>query len=223
MKKNKLLSYISLGVCLLLFNVIALVIPTEKTATFWIAYAFTTLAFLLQIPLWKITFSKAETMRSKFLGLPIIHIGVGYLFIQLIAFLVFMIFPNLPEWLAIVVSCLILGLSVLFSIAGHIGASEINRLDEKIKIKRFFIQSMQVDIEMLAEKEENEEVVVRLKELIKLIRASDPMSHEMLGELESRISEKVDTLKTAANKLELIGEIELLIIERNKKTKMMKG
>ena len=75
----------------------------------------------------------------------------------------------------------------------------------------------------LAEKEENEEVHARLKDLIKLIRSSDPMSHEMLAELESRISEKVDTLKGATNKLEIIREIELLIIERNKKTKILKG
>ena len=39
MKKN-VMAYTALGIVFALFNVLAFVIPTEKTATFWIAYAF---------------------------------------------------------------------------------------------------------------------------------------------------------------------------------------
>lgn len=223
MKKNNLMSYLALGIVFALFNVIAFVIPTDKTATFWTAYAFSVVAFAVQITLWKIALSKKDTLKSKFLGIPVIHVGITYLIIQLIAFAVFMIFPTLPVWLAVVVCAIILAISALCAIAGQAGANEINRVEEKIKVKRAFIQFLQTDIEMLVERETDAEIKAALSKLAEKVRFSDPMSHEMLGELESRISTKVEEMKTTADKKALIGEIEILLIERNKKCKILKG
>jgi hypothetical protein len=222
MKKNGLFSYLALGIVFALFNVIAFVVPTDKTATFWTAYAFSVVAFAVQIPLWKIAFGKKDTQKSKFLGIPVIHVGITYLIIQLIAFAVFMIFPTLPVWLAVVVCSIILAISALCAIAGQAGANEISRVEEKIKVKRAFIQFLQTDIEMLVESETDAETKAALSKLAEKVRFSDPMSHEMLGELESRISAKVDALKGSLDKKPLIGEIDLLLIERNKKCKILK-
>ena len=222
MKKNNLMSYLALGIVFVLFNVIAFVIPTDKTPTFWTAYAFSVVAFAVQIPLWKIALGKKDSLKSKFLGIPIIHVGITYLIIQLIAFAVFMIFPTLPVWLAVVVCVIILAISALCAIAGQAGANEINRVEEKNKVKRAFIQFLQTDIEMLAESESDAETKAALSKLAEKVRFSDPMSHEMLGELESRISAKVEEMKTIADKKALIGEIEILLTERNKKCKILK-
>ena len=222
MKKNGLMSYLALGIVFALFNVIAFVVPTDKTATFWTAYAFSVVAFAVQIPLWKIAFGKKDTIKSKFLGIPVIHVGITYLISQLIAFAVFMIFPTLPVWLAVVVCTIILAISALCVIAGQAGANEINRVEEKIKVKRSFIQFLQVDIEMLVESEADAETKAELKNLAEKVRFSDPMSHEMLGELESRISAKVEEIKTAADKKSLIEEVTTLLTERNKKCKILK-
>ena len=222
MKKNNLMSYIALGIVFTLFNVIAFVIPTEKTATFWTAYAFSVVAFAVQIPLWKIALGKKDTLKSKFLGIPVIHVGITYLIIQLIAFAIFMILPTLPVWLAVVVCAIILAISALCAIAGQVGANEINRVEEKIKVKRAFIQFLQTDIDMLAETETDAETKAALKKLAEKVRFSDPMSHEMLGELESRISAKVEEMKTATDKKALIEEITTLLTERNKKCKILK-
>ena len=222
MKKNGLMSYLALGIVFALFNVIAFVIPTEKTATFWTAYAFSIVAFAVQIPLWKIALGKKDTLKSKFLGIPVIHVGITYLIIQLIAFAVFMIFPTLPVWAAVVVCAVILAISALCVIAGQAGANEINRVEEKIKVKRAFIQFLQTDIEMLAETETDAETKAALKKLAEKVRFSDPMSHEMLGELESRISAKVEEMKTATDKKTLIEEIATSLTERNKKCKILK-
>ena len=222
MKKNNLMSYLALGILFVLFNLIAFLIPTEKNATFWTAYVFSVIAFSVQIPLWKIAFGKKDTLKSKFLGIPVIHVGITYLIIQLIAFAVFMIFPTLPVWLAVIVCAIILATSALCIIAGQAGANEINRVEEKIKIKRAFIQFLQTDIEMLAESETDTETKAELKKLAEKVRFSDPMSHEMLGELESRISAKVEEMKISSNKIFLIGEIDLLLTERNKKCRILK-
>ena len=118
------MSYIALGIVFALFNVIAFVIPTEKTATFWTAYAFSVVAFAVQIPLWKIALGKKDTLKSKFLSIPVIHVGITYLIIQLIAFAVFMIFLTLPVWLAVVVCSIILAISALCAIAGQAGQTK---------------------------------------------------------------------------------------------------
>ena len=222
MKKNNVISYLALGIVFALFNVIAFVIPTEKTATFWTAYVFTVVAFALQLLVWKIAFGKKETLKSKFLGIPIIHVGIVYLIIQLLAFAVFMFLPTLPAWIAVIVCTIILALSALCAIAGQAGANEISRVEEKIKVKRAFVQFLQVDIEMLAESETDTETKAALKKLAERVRFSDPMSHEMLGELESRISAKVEEMKLATEKQALIGEVDILLTERNKKCKILK-
>lgn len=223
MKKNNLMSYLALGIVFALFNVIAFVIPTEKTATFWTAYAFSVVAFAVQIPLWKIALGKKVSLKSKFLGIPVIHVGITYLIIQLIAFAIFMIFPTLPVWLAVIVCAIILAISALCAIAGQAGANEINRVEEKIKVKRAFIQFLQTDIEMLVERETDAETKAELKKLAEKVRFSDPMSHEMLGDLESSITAKVEEMKTAADKKVLVGEVEALLVERNKKCKILRG
>ena len=222
MKKNGFMSYLALGIVFALFNVIAFVVPTDKTATFWTSYVFSVVAFAVQISLWKIAFGKKDTLKSKFLGIPIIHVGITYLIIQLIAFSVFMICPTLPVWLAVLVCAIILAISVLCAIAGQAGANEINRIEEKIKVKRAFIQFLQTDIEMLAEAENDAETKSMLKKLAEKVRFSDPMSHEMLGELESRISAKVEEMKSVADKKALIEEVTTLLTERNKKCKILK-
>ena len=224
MKKNRFISYLSLGIVFLLFHVIAFVIPIgEKNAAFWTAYAFSIVAFAIQIPLWKIAFGKKKSLNSKFLGIPIIHVGLIYLIVQLIAFSVFMIFSALPTWLAIIVCAIILAIFALSSITGQAGTGEISRLDEKIKVKRAFIQFLQMDIETLANSESDSETKILLTKLAEKVRFSDPMSHEMLGDLESRITAKVEEMKKTDDKKYLIQEIETLLAERNKKCKILKG
>lgn len=222
MKKNNFMSYLAIGIVFALFNVLAFVIPTEKTTTFWTAYIFTVAAFVLQFVVWKAAFGKKETLKSKFLGISLVHVGITYLIVQLIAFAIFMSFPQIPVWLTIVVCAIVLALFALCTVAGQAGANEINRVEEKIKVKRAFIQFLQVDIEMLAEAETDAETKAALGKLAEKVRFSDPMSHEMLRELESRISAKVDEMKTVTDKKTLIGEIDLLLIERNKKCKILK-
>ena len=75
---------------------------------------------------------------------------------------------------------------------------------------------------MLAEEEQNPETKMALQKLAEKIRYSDPMSSETLVDLETRISEKVMTLKTTDNKLKIITELNSLLTERNKKAKILK-
>lgn len=220
--KKKVMAYSVLGIAFALFNVLALVIPTEKTATFWIAYAFSVVAFGLQIGIWNFAFKGAETLKSKFLGIPLISVGARYLVVQVIAFAVFMAFPFLPSWIPIVVCSVILGISAICLIGTETGREEINRVEEKVEKNVFYIKSLQVDVELLAESESDPEIKAELLKLADKIRFSDPMSSDALTEVEETIANKIEELKTAENKLAIISTTSAFVAERNKKVKILK-
>ena len=220
--KKKVMAYSVLGIAFALFNVLAFVIPTEKTATFWIAYAFSVVAFGLQIGIWKFAFKGADTLKSKFLGIPLISVGARYLAVQVIAFAVFMAFPLLPTWIPVVICSVILGISAICLIGTETGREEINRVEEKVEKKVFYIKSLQVDVELLAESESDPVIKAELLKLADKIHFSDPMSSDALTEVEETITNKIEELKTAENKLAIISAAGALVAERNKKAKILK-
>ena len=222
MKKNKGMAYAVLAIAFVLFNVIAFAVPTAKTATFWITYAFSVVAFASQTAIWKFAFKGADTLKSKFLGIPLISVGITYLIIQIIAFAAFMALPLTASWIAIVVCALILAISAICLIGTETGREEINRVEEKVEKKVFYIKALQVDIEMLVSAETDADTKTALTKLAEKIRFSDPMSNEVLAELEAEITAKVKELKTAENKAEIITVLDSLITERNKKAKLLK-
>lgn len=222
MKKNNTKGYLILGILFAVISIIAFAVPTQKTATFWIAYAFTVVAFGAQILIWKTALGKDDTLKSKFLGYPILHIGSVYLIVQFVAFAVFLFVPTAPVWIAVVVCVLIAGLSSVCMISADTGRNEIKRVEAKVQKKVFYIRSLQVDVELLANKETDAEIKAALTQLAEKIRFSDPMSHEQLAELETQIAAKVSELKTAINKANVITELNSLLDERNKKCKILK-
>ena len=221
MKKNSTKGYVILGILFALVSIIAFAVPTTKTATFWIAYVFTAAAFAAQIIIWRTALGK-EALKSKFLGFPLVHIGIVYAVIQVIAFAVFMFVPTLPTWSAIVVCSIIAGVSAVCMISADAGRNEIERVEAKVQKKVFYIRELQADIELLADNESDAAVKTALSQLAEKIRFSDPMSNEQLADLENKISTKVAELKTASSKLVIITELNSLLDERNKKCKILK-
>ena len=222
MKKNSTKGYVILGILFILISIITFAVPTVKTATFWIAYVFTAAAFAAQIGIWKTALGKGKTLKSKFLGFPVVHIGIVYAVIQVIAFAVFMFVPTLPAWSAVVVCSVIAGISAVCMISADAGRDEIERVEAKVQKKVFYIRELQADIELLADNESDATVKTALTQLAEKIRFSDPMSNEQLADLENKISTKVAELKTASSKLVIITELNSLLDERDKKCKILK-
>lgn len=221
MKKNSTKGYVILGILFTLVSIIAFAVPTLKTATFWIAYVFTAAAFAAQIIIWRTALGK-EALKSKFLGFPVVHIGIVYAIIQTVAFAVFLFAPTLPVWSAIVVCSIIAGVSAVCMISTDAGLNKIERVEAEVQEKVFFIRELQADIELIATTETDADTKAELTRLAEKISFSDPMSNEQLMDLENKISTKVLKLKTATNKVEIITELTLLLDERNKKCKILK-
>ena len=222
MKKTNTKGYLILCILLILLSIIAFAVPTLKTVTFWIAYVFTIAAFVAQIVIWKIALGRGETLKSKFLGFPVVHIGIVYLIIQTITFVIFMFAPTLPTWIAVVTCSIVCGISAVCMISGEAGRCEIERIESKVQKKVFFIKELQAEINIIASEETNDEIKDTLLQLAEKIRFSDPMSNEQLADLENKISERVVSLKGTTEKAVLIAEITSLLNERNQKCKILK-
>lgn len=221
-KKNSSKGYLILGILFILVGVIAFAVPTAKTAAFWISYAFTVIAFAAQIIIWKAALGRGESLKSKFLGFPVVHIGIVYLVVQIIALIVFLFIPTLPIWSAVVACTMIAGVSAVCMIASDVGQSEIERVSAKVQEKVFYIQELQTNVELMAAAERDADTKTAFAQLSEKIRFSDSMSHKKLADLENEISAKIAGLKTATNKMEAVAELTLLLDERNRKCKILK-
>ncbi len=204
-------------------SVIAFVLPTEKTNIFWITYAFTVIAYLAQILIWKTALGKAETLNSKFFGFPVINVGLIYLLIQTVAFIIVVVFSDIiPGWVIITTCSLIFGITAIIIISTQIGKTEAVNVEHRIQKKVSFIKNLQVDIETLIYDEKDEDLKESLTGLAKKLRYCDPMSSDVLESIENKIFEKVQRLKSTDNKGQLIVEINSLVNERNAKCKILK-
>lgn len=221
MKKDSVKGYVLIGIIFILITVVSLAIPTSKNAAFWIAYIFTVVALAAQIVLWKRTFGHKE-LKSKFLGFPIVHIGIVYLIVQIAVLFVFVFAEKLPAWSALVTCTIIAAMAAIFMIAADVGRTEIEKVEQKVQGKVFYIKNLQVDIEILASAEKDAKTKKALEQLAEKIRFSDPISNEQLASLEERIAIAVESLKSSDDKLEIINQLNKLIDERNKKVETLK-
>ncbi len=222
MKRNIMMAYSILGVLFALFIILAFTIPTNTSVAFWVVFTCTVIAFSSQVIIWKVAFKKDNVFRSNFLGFPIIYLGSIYLIIQILVFIVFKAIPTLPVWSAIVICVIPLGIFSVLIVSSESGRNEIGSVDTKTQKKTFYIKEIQTDIELLAAMESDITVKNALSKLGETIRFSDPMSSTELFDLECAISARVESLKHADDKMPIIDVLNSLLIERNKKCKIVK-
>lgn len=222
MKKNSAKGYVILGILFVLVSVIAFAVPSAKTTAFWLSYGFTVLAFAAQIAIWKAAFGRAESLKSKFLGFPVVHIGIVYLVVQIIALAAFLFIPTLPIWSAVAACAVIAAVSAICMITATVGRNEIERVSAKAHEKTFYVKQLQADVELLADAETDTATKSALTQLAEKIRYSDPVSNEQIADIEDRITVKVADLKSSADKAKIINELNSLLNERNRKIKILK-
>lgn len=222
MKKNSSKGYAILGILFVLVSVIAFAVPSAKTTAFWISYVFNVIAFAAQIIIWKSALGRTESLKSKFLGFPVVHIGIVYLIVQIIALAAFLLIPTLPIWSAVVVCAVVASVSAVCMIASDVGCSEIEKVSAKVREKAFYIKRLQTEVELLAGAETDTAAKSALTQLAEKIRYSDPMSDERVADIEDRITAKIAELKSSTDKTGIINELNSLLDERNRKIKISK-
>ena len=214
--------YLVFGLIFIVFTVIAFVAPFSKTPVFWTEYLSGLVALCFQIPLWNKSL-KEGSLKSRFLGFPLLYIGGVYLIVQLIIALIMMAFSNISVWIAIIVNLIILAIACILVISGDVARAAIHETESQINSKTSYLKVLKADVDILISEESDPEVKQQLTKLADNIRYSDPMSDESLDEIETQIVNKVAAIASAGdNKLSLISEINRLIENRNIKCKVLK-
>lgn len=226
MKKSKWFA-ISL-MALAVFNVIAFVAPLEKTSTFWIGYAFGTVAIILELLVNQKVQAADKELKSRFYGWSLMIVASVYMSIQIILSLLFMIASSIYVWIALIVCIICLALCGVGLIAGESAKEIIEQIDVKVKQKVFYIKSLESDLRLLANSCGDVETKKNIIVLADAIRFSDPMSSDVLSDVEQEIAERCSKIKALVESCQynVINEecscTMKLLAARNEKCKLLK-
>lgn len=220
MNKNNFLSIIAIIILFIVISVISFIIPVKLTGAFWISYSFSVLTFIL-ILLQTIFSKKLKSFKKATIPFSLIYINVIYSLIQVVLLFITK-FVSMPIWLSIILNLLILTIYILVWISIYYVGDNVNKIEEKVNKKVFYIKDLQTDVELLAEKENNKDIKNKLNELAEKIKYSDPMSNENLKEIENKLKAIIEELKESNKKEELINKAIDTLEERNKKAKILK-
>ena len=220
MGKSKVLDYIVLGALFIFLTVALVLVPSEKTIGFWIAYGFTAITFVALFFIVNRSNGRAQHISTKFLGLPLLQLAMLYAIAQIILLAVLAVMPTIPTWVSIVSCVAILIVFGYFILTADYAPAATEDLDEYSNLhgdrkKSFSLDVIYDDVKKCAEETSSDATREALRALCKKINeSSNVRSAETLG-LEKRILTKVDALKKAAQKDILIEEISELLDERN--------
>ena len=225
MKKDITRGIIGLGVLLVLYILVAFLIPFVHTATFWVSFVFTLIAFAVVAASMYIAFVKNPDAKSRFYGFPIAKIGAIYGLVQLVAGFIFMaLAAYAPVWTAVLVYAIALGAAVIGLISAEAVVSEIHAQDNKLKKDVSLMRSLQSKVNQIAAQSENGDV----KALADEFRYSDPVSNDAIADAEADLTAAVDELQSAyvdgdgEAVAKLCRKASALLAERNRLCKLNK-
>lgn len=226
MNKDTIRGLVVLGVLLVLYILIAFLIPFVHTATFWVSFVFTLIAFAVVAASIYIAFIKNPDAKSRFYGFPIAKIGVLYGAVQLLAGIVFMALAAIvPAWVAVLVYAIALGAAVIGLISAEAVVSEIHTQDAKLKKDVTLMRSLQSKISQIAAQSED----AAIKALAEEFRYSDPVSSDAIADAETDLAAAVDELQIAyvdgdsEAVAKLCRKASALLAERNRLCKLNKN
>ena len=228
MKNNKILLAAAFGILFVVYNIIIFITATDTSGSFWVSYAFTVIAFIVQIISLTFFFWEKNKDRSAFNSLPFVIVSVFYFIVQLIAGSIFMLLTPVGIKALIIVQIVILSAYLIVAILTLIGKNIIETSENKTEDKIMFIDLLENDVITLKGKTQNPAVIEHLEKLREMIHYSDPISNTSLALIEQKISRKVDNLNDiiTTDNIETIGkainEIQEMLADRNRKCKIMK-
>ena len=230
MKKDMIRWGIGLGVLLVLYILIALLIPFVHTAVFWVSFVFTLIAFGVVGASFYIAFIINPDAKSRFYGFPIAKIGAIYGLVQLIAGMLFMALAALvPAWVAVLVYAIALGAAVIGLISAEAVAEEIHNQDAKLKKDVTLMRSLQSKLNQMAAQCDDLDAASAVKRFAEEMRYSDPVSSKALADIEADLAAAVDELQSAAvdgdsaSVKQLCRKASGILAERNRLCKLNKA
>lgn len=226
MKKDTIRGIVVLAVLLVLYILVAFLIPFVHTATFWVSFVFTLIAFAVVAASIYIAFIKNPDAKSRFYGFPIAKIGVLYGAVQLMAGIVFMALAAIvPAWVAVLVYAIALGAAVIGLVSAETVVEEIHIQDAKLKKDVTLMRYLQSKVHQMDVHSED----AGIKALADEFRYSDPVSSDTIADAEADLAAAVDELQAAyidgdsEAVAKLCRKASALLAERNRLCKLNKN
>lgn len=228
--KNCVRSWVTLGVILVVYSVVAFALPFVKNGVFWLSYVFGVVAIAVQLYVLHIAFTKGESVKSKFYGFPVANVGIVYMLAQLAVGILMMIFAaKIPLWIPLIIDVVMLGAAAVGIIAADAMRDEVERQDVKLKKDVSAMRALQSRAAALVNQCGSADVTAAVRSLAEDLRYSDPISSAAITESERQLATLMDELEQVvtdgdgAAALALCKRTSAALVERNRLCKLNKG
>ena len=227
MKERKVLFGVAEVIVFGVYNLIVFLSSPNMTATFWSAYLFTVLSFVLLAGNYIFSLH-GKSSEEQFYSLPVLVVSITYWIMQIIVGGIFIIFSAVSVKFAVIIEVVLLALYLIIALFVLLNKRNIQNLDERTRDKIVFMRLLSNDVASMIDKTPDAAIRTRLEELQDAIHSSDPMSHTSLALVDQKISEKIADLmglvkdNDAAKIGSMIDEIQQMLSERNRKCKVLK-
>lgn len=198
MDKNRIRTYVILGVIFVVFTVIAFAVPFSRGNVFWLGYLFGVIAIGFQVYVAETSILKGKDAKSKFYGFPIARIGVVYLAAQILASFVEMAWAfTIPMWPVIIVNVVFAALAIVGCIAAETMREEIERQDTRLKQDVSAMRELQSLTASLPGLCQDTDLKKTLQNLAEDFKYSDPVSKEETKEMETELKFLISEIQRA--------------------------
>ena len=237
MKKAFRIYLIAWAIMFVLFNAVVIALPKETTIAgitytklgglSWITLIVFELCFVGHLVCTWFAL-KQNKLTGTFYRLPLIRLSYACVIVTLVLGCLAMAIPNLPSWIPLVLTLVVIAIYVFAILKAAAAAEIVEEIDEKVKTRTAFIKSLTVDAQTLLSRAKSEPVKSACKKVFEAVRYSDPMSSDLLADVESRIRTEFDALTDAVitdnadAATASADELLTLIKERNSRCKMEK-
>ena len=221
--------------CLVLFNLIAFLVPAlpdypKFTATFWIGYALTTVAYIANL-ISSIKFmsgSQSKDAEKRFYRIPLIQKGLTSLVIMTVIGCICVAISAIPTFIGAILCFGVVVFHIVSVLKTSITISEVERVGENVKQKTQFIKLLTVDASALDSRTTSSQAKSLTHKVYEAIRYADPMSDNALSSVEDKLKTAFESFAKAIDINDIVEAESLahtvlaLVSERNAKCKALK-
>ena len=234
--KKTLWIYIAIwAFCLALFNVLAFLVPAlpdypKFTATFWIGYALTTVAYIANL-IASIKFlsgSQSKDAEKRFYRMPLVQKGLTSLIVMTVIGSICVAISAIPTFIGAILCIGVVVFHIISVLKTSVAIAEVERVGENVKQKTQFIKMLTVDASTLDSRTSSPAAKALTHTVYEAIRYSDSMSHEALADVESELKTAFESFEKAIDSNDIVEAESLahtvlaLVSERNAKCKALK-
>lgn len=229
--KNTIRTLITAAVIIIVYNLLAFLIPFKHGTIFWLAYVFGFIAIIVGLLVFALAYGGDHSARSRFYGTPIAAVGLYYAIAQVVISFITMAVgggSSGPAWPFLLISILLLAAAILGTVATDFVRDEVRGQDEVLKKNVENIRALRSLGSSLVAQCTDEEAKKELKKLADTLNYCDPVSNDATIAAENELDSLLQEIQRAivdgdnASIAPLCKKASNVLAERNRLCKLNK-